>query len=135
MGSFLIWQQPHLIYLAELLYRANPDSAMVNRYYPLIQGTAEFMADFAEQDSTGRYILRGIIPAQETLRAAETVNPPFELAYWHFALNTAQQWRERKGEPRVEKWDEIIASLSPLAAKTASISPPRQLLRPTAISV
>ena len=49
---------------------------MVNRYYPLIRGTAEFMADFAEQDSTGRYILRGIIPAQETLRAAETVNPP-----------------------------------------------------------
>lgn len=117
VGSFLIWQQPHLIYLAELLYRANPDSAMVNRYYPLIQGTAEFMADFAEQDSTGRYILRGIIPAQETLRAAETVNPPFELAYWHFALNTAQKWRERKGEPRVEKWDEIIANLSPLAAK------------------
>ncbi|MDE5814149.1 MAG: hypothetical protein K2H72_07680, partial [Muribaculaceae bacterium] len=27
VGSFLIWQQPHLIYLAELLYRANPDTA------------------------------------------------------------------------------------------------------------
>ncbi|MDE6633243.1 MAG: hypothetical protein K2K23_09615, partial [Muribaculaceae bacterium] len=28
VGSFLIWQQPHLIYLAELLYRANPDTAV-----------------------------------------------------------------------------------------------------------
>ncbi len=27
VGSFLIWQQPHLIYLAELLYRANPTPA------------------------------------------------------------------------------------------------------------
>lgn len=117
VGSFLIWQQPHLIYLAELAYRAGGDTAVINKYYDLVQGTAEFMADFAEKDSTGRYILRGIIPAQETLRAAETVNPPFELSYWHYALKAAQDWRERKGEPRVEKWDEIIANLSPLAAK------------------
>ena len=117
VGSFLIWQQPHLIYLAELAYRAQPDSALTNRYYDLVQGTAEFMADFADRDSTGRYTLKGIIPAQETLRASETVNPPFELSYWHFALNTAQKWRERKGEPRVAEWDEIIANLSPLAAK------------------
>lgn len=117
VGSFLIWQQPHLIYLAELAYRANQDTAVINRYYDLVQGTAEFMADFADKDSLGRYTLRGIIPAQETLRAAETVNPPFELSYWHFGLNTAQKWRERKGEPRVAEWDEIVAALSPLAAK------------------
>lgn len=117
VGSFLIWQQPHLIYLAELAYRAQNDTAIVNRYYDLVQGTAEFMADFAEKDSTGRYILRGIIPAQETLRASETVNPPFELSYWHYALGTAQKWRERKGEARMEKWDDIIANLSPLASK------------------
>ena len=117
VGSFLIWQQPHLIYLAELLYRADNDSTVVDRYYDLVQGTAEFMADFADKDSLGRYTLKGIIPAQETLRAAETVNPPFELSYWHFALNTAQKWRERKGQPRVAEWDEIIANLSPLAAK------------------
>ncbi|MCM1356018.1 MAG: glycoside hydrolase family 65 [Staphylococcus sp.] len=117
VGSFLIWQQPHLIYLAELAFRANSDSTIIDRYYDLVQETAEFMADFADKDSLGRYTLRGIIPAQETLRAAETVNPPFELSYWHFGLNTAQKWRERKGQERVKEWDKIIASLSPLAAK------------------
>ncbi|MDE5794075.1 MAG: hypothetical protein K2I08_05100, partial [Muribaculaceae bacterium] len=60
VGSFLIWQQPHLIYLAELLYRANPDSAVLNKYYPLIDKTAEFMASFADWDEeNGRYILKG----------------------------------------------------------------------------
>lgn len=117
VGSFLIWQQPHLIYLAELAYRADNDSAVIDKYYPLVQGTAEFMADFAEKDSTGRWILRGCIPAQETLKASTTVNPPFELSYWHFALQTAQKWRERKGEPRVALWDEIIDGLSPLASR------------------
>ncbi|MCM1163190.1 MAG: hypothetical protein NC339_02940 [Muribaculaceae bacterium] len=118
VGSFLIWQQPHLIYLSELLYRANPSDSILNQYYDLVQETAKFMASFAEYDGLGnRYILRGAIPAQETLRAAETVNPPFELSYWHYALNTAQKWRERKGERRNMDWDEIIDKLSPLAAQ------------------
>lgn len=118
VGSFLIWQQPHLIYLAELLYRANPDSTVLNKYYPLIDKTAQFMASFADWDEqNNRYILKGIIPAQETLKASETVNPPFELSYWHFGLNTAQKWRERMGLERNPEWDKITNQLSHLAAK------------------
>lgn len=83
VGSFLIWQQPHLIYLAELLYRADPTKEVLEKYNRLVQETAEFMYSFATYDELeGRYILKGAIPAQETLRAAETVNPPFELSYW-----------------------------------------------------
>lgn len=118
VGSFLIWQQPHLIYLAELLYRANPSREVLTQYYPLIEETAKFMASFADWDAeNGRYVLKGIIPAQETLRAAETVNPPFELSYWHFGLNTAQKWRERMGLERNAEWDNITSKLSHLAAK------------------
>lgn len=118
VGSFLIWQQPHLIYLAELLYRANPNDSVIKKYYPLIEETAKFMASFADRDEeNGRYVLKGIIPAQETLRAAETVNPPFELSYWHFGLNTAQKWRERMGLERNPEWDKITGELSHLAAK------------------
>ena len=29
-----------------------------------------------------------------------TINPPFELSYWHFAMQIAQIWRERAGEKR-----------------------------------
>ena len=120
VGSFLIWQQPHLIYLAELLYRSEKTKAekdkMLKRYGPLINETAIFMADFATyQKERDRYILKGIIPAQETLKASETYNPPFELSYWHFALQLAQQWRERRGLERVALWDDIIQKLSPLA--------------------
>lgn len=116
VGSFLIWQQPHIIYMAELLYRANPTQEVLDKYNRLIQETAEFMYSFATYDELeGRFVLKGAIPAQETLRAAETVNPPFELSYWHFAMSTAQKWRERMGEKRNLKWDEMIDKLSPLA--------------------
>ena len=116
VGSFLIWQQPHLIYLAELLYRATADTTLLSRYGRLIDETATFMADFATYDRQGdRYVLRGMIPAQETLKAAETYNAPFELSYWYFGLRTAQVWRERRGLQRVALWDDIIRKLSPLA--------------------
>lgn len=118
VGSFLIWQQPHLIYLAELLYRANPTPAVLQKYAKLVDETAEFMGDFAEYDKVNdRYILRGCIAAQETLPAATTINPPFELSYWHFALQVAQQWRERLGKARNAHWDDIIQKISPLASK------------------
>ena len=90
VGSFLIWQQPHFIYLAELVYRANPLDEVIKKYNRLVQETAEFMYAFATYDEFhGRFILKGAIPAQETLRAATTINPPFELSYWHFAMQTA----------------------------------------------
>lgn len=118
VGSFLIWQQPHFIYLCELLFRATQDKALLRRYYPLVEETAAFMASFATYDATrDRYILKGCIPAQETLKAAETVNPPFELSYWHFALAVAQQWRERLGMSPNARWTDIISKLSPLSAK------------------
>lgn len=116
VGSFLIWQQPHFIYLAELAYRAHPTDETLKRYNRLVQETARFMYSFATYDDFhGRFLLKGAIPAQETLRAATTVNPPFELSYWHFAMQTAQKWRERAGEKRNLEWDELIDKLSPLA--------------------
>lgn len=122
VGSFLIWQQPHYIYLSELAYRANPNDSTLARYARLVDETARFMYSFATYEpERDRYVLKGAIPAQETLRAAETVNPPFELSYWHFALQTAQQWRERQGLERNAQWDELLAKLSPLAYNEDSL--------------
>jgi hypothetical protein len=116
VGSMLIWQQPEYIYLAELLYRNCPDTATLNAYKDLVFKTADFMASFADYDGMeDRYVLKGIIPAQETLKASETVNPPFELQYWYFGLKIAQQWRLRSGLPKNMKWEIILDKLSPLA--------------------
>ncbi|MDD3077825.1 MAG: hypothetical protein PHH37_01815 [Paludibacter sp.] len=118
VGSFLIWQEPHIIYLAELIYRSNLSEAFLKKYATLIDETAKFMYSFADYDMLdGRYVLQYIIPAQETLKVTETVNPPLELSYWYFALNIAQKWRERLGQKRNLQWDEMLDKLSPLASK------------------
>ena len=116
VGAFLIWQQPHFIYFAELLYREKKDPALLKKYGDLVFASAEFMASFPfyEKDKD-RFILgKGLIPAQERFKAEETFNPGFEIVYWKWGLNVAQQWRERMNLPRNKKWDEVMEKLSPL---------------------
>lgn len=119
IGAFLIWQQPHLIYMAELVFRERKNLAVLHDYSSLVFQTADFMASFAYYDKQkGKYILgKGVIPAQERFKAEQTFNPAYELVYWHWALETAQLWRERLHLPRNKKWDDVIKELSPLAVK------------------
>lgn len=119
IGAFLIWQQPHFIYFAELCYRHRKDKAVLDKYKDLVFATADFMASFPYYDSVQkRYVLgKGLIPAQERFKAEETFNPAYELVYWHWGLTVAQQWLERSGSPRNKKWDEVLQKLSPLAVQ------------------
>lgn len=116
VGVFLIWQQPHPIYYAELCYRAHGDRATLERYRDIVFETAEFMASYPVWDEEGqRYVLGpALIPAQESYGRYRrtTLNPTFELAYWHWALGTAQKWRQRLGLERDARWDRVIGRLS-----------------------
>jgi len=114
VGSYLIWQQPHVIYMAEQLYRSNPSPEILNKYKDLVFATADFMADFAVPDSSGKVynLLPPLIPAQEHWNCETTLNPPFELAYWHWALTIAQQWCNRLNMQPDPLWEEVRTKIA-----------------------
>lgn len=114
VGSFLIWQQPHVIYLAEQLYRSNPTSEILNKYKDLIFATADFMADFAVPDSSGKvyHLEPPLIPAQEHWKRDTTLDPPFELAYWQWGLTVAQEWRKRLNLEINPVWEKVRTGLA-----------------------
>lgn len=115
ISAFLIWQQPHPIYLAELLYRVGPSTATLERYGEVVMATAEFMADFAEETPAGFELGPPLVPAQECDAAerARLCNPTFELCYFAFGLELAQVWRERLGMRRAPRFDSVAARLVP----------------------
>ncbi len=119
IGEFLIWQQPHIIYYAELIYRDNPSHETLEKYAPLIFETAAFMADYVRWDFKNQHYVLGppLIPAQESLEKETTFNPPFEIAYWHWGLSIAQKWRTRMNLPKEENWQKIIEGLPLFAQK------------------
>ncbi len=116
VGEFLIWQQPHPIYYAELLYRYYQHDAILQKYKNIVFQTADFMASYAHWDEEqARYLLGPpLIPAQEIYPPDSTVNPAFELSYWKYGLQTAQQWRRRLAMAPDSSWQHVIDHLSAL---------------------
>ena len=116
VGPFLIWQQPHPIFYAELCYRTHGDRATLEKFKDVVSETAEFMSSYATWDEkTKRYVLGPVLQcAQEIFPKDHTLDPTFELTYWRWGLETAQQWRERLGLPRVQKWDDVLKGLAQL---------------------
>lgn len=117
VGTYLIWQQPHPIFFAELLYQiAENKKEVLNKYKDIVFSTADFMASYAWYDSAAdRYVLGPVlIPAQESLSKESTINPVFELVYWHWGLKTALLWKKRLGIEADPLWTEVKDKLSKL---------------------
>ena len=121
LECFLIWQQPHPIFYAELAYRSHPNEKTLKQYQELVFETAKFMASFAAWDANRNQYRLGppFADAAEVYFAdhEHQWNPTFEIAYWRWGLETAQHWRTRLGLPREKKWDEVIAHLPPLPTR------------------
>ena len=119
IGPFLVWQQPHPIYYAELVHRERGDRATLERFRDVVFETAEFMASFASWDEAGqRYVLGPPLQgAQEIFPRERTFNTTFELAYWRWGLEAAQLWRERLGLAREPRWQRVLDHLSALPVR------------------
>ncbi|MFB4263106.1 hypothetical protein [Nonomuraea sp. GTA35] len=108
IGSLLIWQQPHLLYLLELLHRTREEPhGLVTRFAGLVEETAAFMASFVEERDGVFHLPAPLVPAQEFYDARTTEDPTFELAYWWWGLEIAQRWRERLGLERHKRWQHV----------------------------
>ena len=118
-NPLIVWNQPHPIYLSELMYRASPDAATLDRYGDLVQETAECLASMLWLDpERNQYVLGPPLwIVQEIYDRSKAQNPAFELAYWRWTLQLAQQWRERRGLKCEPLWDDIIARIAPLPQK------------------
>ena len=118
-NPLIVWNQPHPVYLAELLYRNSPTPETLALYRDLVQETADCLATMVHFDEANQQYVLGppLWIAQEIYDQATSQNPSFELAYWRWALGVAQEWRVRSGLSRDEKWDHVIAHLSPLPEK------------------
>ena len=125
VAPYLIWQQPHIIYFAELIYRQDSSREVLEKYDELIFETADFMASFATYSPEDKlyHLNAPLKPAQELWPSDETNDPPFELAYWRFGLTVAQEWRKRMGLEPDKEWQKCDRSLSASASERWNLFP------------
>jgi len=115
IAVLLIWQQPHPIMLAHLIHRVEKNDQFLREYREIVIETAEFIKSFIHWD-TKRYVLTApFIPAQERHDPKNVLNAAFELEYFRFALEKADEWLEMLGEQK--RYGEITENLSLPAVK------------------
>ena len=69
----LVWQQPHPVYLAELVYRAHKDRATLDRYKQIVFETADYMATIADGMTSGKQVNQHLIKIRK-LKDAGVLN-------------------------------------------------------------
>lgn len=114
--AFLIWQQPHPIYFAELDYRLHPNRNTLNKWKEIVFETADFLASIPYYNSNeNKYILGPpLIPVSENVDYLTTLNPAFELGYWRFGLKTSIIWYNRLGIKPPKALKDVLENLAPL---------------------
>lgn len=112
ISPIIIWQQPHIILLLDLMYRDTRSQEFLIKNWQLVKETADFMASFvAERD--GYYHLEGPIAAsQEIFAPNEVVDPTFEIEYWRYGFHLANQWAKRIDESA--DWQRYEENMAPL---------------------
>ncbi len=134
IGPFLVWQQPHLIYLLQMLYRAAGRSEALAPYEELLYETAEFMASFPTSAGAEFHLGPPLVPAQESYAATRrtALDPTFELAYWSWGLLAAAQLWRRLGRTPPDRWLEVSRAMAKPTVKAgtyAALATPPFLVR------
>lgn len=117
--AFLVWQQPHPIFFADLDYRAHPSKATLKKWLNITEASADFLASYVSFDSLRKEYVMGnpISFVPENNDYYKDQNPAFELGYWRYALRTAQTLRRKAGLPDKPLWNKVYRQLAPIPVK------------------
>lgn len=117
IAPLLIWQQTHVIYLMDQIYRTDLDISFIQENYDLLVNTIEFVISFLIYDpSRGKYVIQPpVMPSQEVFEATKVYNPTFEIEYWRFALAIAIDWSNKIGKnENASEWEIVFQNLTAL---------------------
>jgi len=119
IAPLLVWQQPHVIYMLELLYQNTYKAhSFLENHWDVVAELAEFMTSFLHLDeTTGKYeMLPPLIPAQEVYDPLTVKSPMFEMEYFRFGLGLACEWGKRLGH-NTQKWQHVMDNIPDPATK------------------
>ncbi len=118
-NPLIIWNQPQAIHLAEMYFQKNRNKKTLEKYAVLVDETARAMSAMLVWDKASkRFGLHSPIwISQEIYTPTASRNPTFELAYWRYGLETAQQWRIRQGLAINPHWQAQLNALASLPIK------------------
>lgn len=113
IAPLLVWQQSHIIYMLELIYKQQRQTKWLEMHWELVKESADFMCDYLSwNNETGYYdLVAPLIPAQEEHDPRVVKNPTFEVEYWRFSLQIAIKWAKRLNKP-YDDWKKYVNKIA-----------------------
>ncbi|KAF4445644.1 hypothetical protein F53441_10644 [Fusarium austroafricanum] len=114
INAYLMWQQPHPMYMAMLSFKSMPTKKTLKSWDPILEATADYMASYAWlNESSGRYDLGPpAIGVTENTPPDITLNLAYEIAYWRYGLDIACEWKKKLGLPVPKHWTTVARKLA-----------------------
>ncbi|KAF7554071.1 hypothetical protein G7Z17_g3170 [Cylindrodendrum hubeiense] len=114
INGFLLWQQPHPMYMAKLAYKTQPTKRTLQRWDPILEATADYMASYAwHNESSGYYDLGPpSYGVTENTPPTRTLNLAYEIAYWRYGLDIASEWKRKLGKSVPSHWTDVASSIA-----------------------
>ncbi|KAH8680180.1 Six-hairpin glycosidase-like protein [Ilyonectria robusta] len=114
INGLLLWQQPHPMYMAKLAYKAQPTKRTLQRWDPILEATADYMASYAWYNQSSGYYDLGppAYGVTENTPPTQTLNLAYEIAYWRYGLDVACKWKKRLGRSIPDSWSDVASRLA-----------------------
>ncbi|KAK7427227.1 hypothetical protein QQZ08_006340 [Neonectria magnoliae] len=114
INAFLMWQQPHPMYMAMLAYKTRPTWETLKRWDLILEASADYMPSYAWfNESSGNYDLGPpSYGVTENTQPEVTLNLAYEIAYWRYGLDVAREWKKKLGLRVPRHWTTIAENLA-----------------------
>lgn len=86
IGPLLVWQEPHIVFMLQEIYRIYNREDLLFKYEPLIRGVIDFMISFLNDNGNEIEMLEPLLECCESIPIYKCHNPMFELEYFRYVL-------------------------------------------------
>jgi len=82
IGPLLVWQEPHIVYMLQEIYRIYKREDILVKYEPLIRGVIDFMISYLTDNGNTIEMLEPLLECCESIPLEKCHNPMFEIEYF-----------------------------------------------------
>lgn len=82
IGPLLVWQEPHIPFMLQEIYRIYKRKDILIKYEPLIRGTIDFMISFLYDNGINIEMKEPLLECCESIKVDKCNNPMFEIEYF-----------------------------------------------------
>lgn len=91
IGPLLVWQEPHIVFMLQEIYRIYKREDLLFKYESLIKGVIDFIISYLTINENSIEMLEPLLECCESIEVKKCHNPMFEVEYFRHVLSNQKE--------------------------------------------